>query len=86
MYIKLLIHSRCSVIGLSFHLLMFYIVINLQLGAKASISISNVHSISDLGEPHVLKIHFILNKEALVRKIRKEVGIHQRQSGCYPLG
>lgn len=42
---------------------------------------SNVHHVLDVGESNVSKIHFILNKEALFRKIWKDAGIHQSHSG-----
>ena len=42
---------------------------------------SDGHGVLDLGESDVIKIHFVLNKEALFRKIWKEAGVHQHHSG-----
>lgn len=42
-----------------------------------------MHRVLAFGESDVLKIHFMLNKEALFRKIWKKVGIHQRHSGSF---
>lgn len=72
---------RCSVTGLSFHLVIFYTVMNLQLRAKSTTSVSGVHSALDLGESDVIKVHFVLNKKVLFRKMWKEVGIQQHWSG-----
>lgn len=57
----------------SFHLLCFTLLLtcNCEL---------NVPCTSDLGDSDVLKIHFILSKEALVWKIQKEVGIHKHHA------
>lgn len=73
MYIELLTHSTCSVIGLSFYLLMFYTIINLQLRAN-SLSMSNVHGILDFGEFDVIKNHFILNRETYLGKFGRRLG------------
>lgn len=55
----------------------------MQLRVK-SIGMSSVRGVSDLGESNVIKIHFILNKEALFGKMWKEVGIYQSSGSAIP--
>ena len=78
---KVLTHGRCSVTGLSFHVPVSYIVVNLRLRARFTVSGSDVPCVAGLGKSDVIKVHFLLNKETPFRKIRKEAGIHQLGSG-----
>lgn len=55
----------------------------MQLRVK-SVGMSSVRGVSDLGESNVIKIYFILDKEALFRKMWKEVGIHQSSGTASP--
>lgn len=81
MYTKVLTHGRCSVTGLSSHVSVSYIVVNLHLRARFTVSGSDGPRVAGFGKSDVTKVHFLLNKETPFRKIRKEAGIHQLGSG-----
>lgn len=67
MYTKVLTHGRCSVTGLSFHIPVSYIVVNLHLRTRFTVSRSDGPRVAGLGKSGVTKVHFLLKKPHLGR-------------------